>query len=59
MATSIDLTGMAGWERIEAELPSDFEALAKECQPKVIICGYSSYPWVPDFARFIGGTKGR
>ncbi|MHC1740893.1 MAG: glycine cleavage system aminomethyltransferase GcvT [Anaerolineaceae bacterium] len=28
------------------------EALAKECQPKVIICGYSSYPWVPDFARF-------
>lgn len=27
-------------------------ALAKECQPKVIICGYSSYPWVPDFARF-------
>lgn len=28
------------------------EALAKECQPKVIICGYSSYAWVPDFARF-------
>ena len=28
------------------------EALAKECQPRVIICGYSSYPWVPDFARF-------
>ncbi len=28
------------------------EALAKEHQPKVIICGYSSYPWVPDFARF-------
>ena len=27
-------------------------ALAKECQPKVIICGYSSYPWAPDFARF-------
>lgn len=28
------------------------KALAKECQPKIIICGYSSYPWVPDFARF-------
>ena len=28
------------------------EAIAKECQPKVIICGYSSYAWVPDFARF-------
>ena len=28
------------------------QALAKECQPKVIICGYSSYPWVPDFTRF-------
>jgi len=28
------------------------EVLAKDCQPKVIICGYSSYAWVPDFARF-------
>jgi glycine cleavage system T protein len=28
------------------------EAIAKECQPKIIICGYSSYAWVPDFARF-------
>jgi glycine hydroxymethyltransferase len=28
------------------------EAIAKECHPKVIICGFSSYPWVPDFARF-------
>jgi len=28
------------------------EALAKEYNPKIIICGYSSYPWVPDFARF-------
>lgn len=28
------------------------EALAKEVQPKVIICGYSSYPWIPDWARF-------
>lgn len=28
------------------------EAIARESQPKVIICGYSSYPWVPDWARF-------
>lgn len=28
------------------------ESIAKETQPKVIICGYSSYPWIPDWARF-------
>jgi glycine hydroxymethyltransferase len=28
------------------------EEIAKECTPKVIICGYSSYPWVPDWKRF-------
>lgn len=28
------------------------EAQAKEVQPKVIICGYSSYPFIPDWARF-------
>jgi len=28
------------------------EAIAKETNPKVIICGYSSYPWIPDWARF-------
>ena len=28
------------------------EEIAKECMPKVIICGYSSYPWVPDWKRF-------
>ncbi len=28
------------------------EAIAKENLPKVIICGYSSYPWIPDWARF-------
>ncbi len=28
------------------------KAIAKEVQPKVIICGYSSYPWIPDWARF-------
>ncbi len=28
------------------------EALAREHKPKMIIAGYSSYPWVPDWARF-------
>ncbi len=28
------------------------EALAKETLPKIIIAGYSSYSWVPDWARF-------
>jgi len=28
------------------------EALAREHNPKIIIAGYSSYPWVPDWARF-------
>lgn len=28
------------------------ERLAKENNPKVIICGFSSYPFAPDFARF-------
>jgi glycine hydroxymethyltransferase len=26
--------------------------IAKENNPKVIICGYSSYPWIPDWAKF-------
>lgn len=26
--------------------------LAEECKPKIIIAGYSSYPWVPDWKRF-------
>jgi hypothetical protein len=30
MATSIDVASIRGWETIEAELPEDFEALAKE-----------------------------
>ena len=33
----------------------DYEAvaaLAREKQPKIIIAGYSSYPWVPDWKRF-------
>jgi glycine hydroxymethyltransferase len=33
----------------------DYEALAnkaRECKPKIIIAGYSSYPWVPDWKKF-------
>jgi glycine hydroxymethyltransferase len=28
------------------------EALALQARPKIIIAGYSSYPWVPDWQRF-------
>lgn len=28
------------------------QALATETQPKLIICGFSSYPWVPDWQKF-------
>jgi len=28
------------------------EALAREHKPKMIIAGYSSYPWIPDWKRF-------
>ncbi|MBI4926279.1 MAG: glycine cleavage system aminomethyltransferase GcvT, partial [Anaerolineae bacterium] len=28
------------------------QALASEHKPKIIIAGYSSYPWVPDWTRF-------
>ncbi len=28
------------------------EAIAKEQKPKIIIAGYSSYPWAPDWARY-------
>jgi glycine hydroxymethyltransferase len=30
----------------------DLLILAKECKPKVIIAGYSSYPWIPDWKKF-------
>ncbi len=36
-------------EQIDYEM---VEKLAIENQPKIIIAGYSSYPWVPDFERF-------
>jgi len=33
----------------------DYQVLenkARECSPKIIIAGYSSYPWVPDWKKF-------
>jgi glycine hydroxymethyltransferase len=30
----------------------DVMALAREHKPKMIICGYSSYPWIPDWKKF-------
>ena len=36
-------------ERIDYER---VEALAKEHRPKMMIAGYSSYPWAPDWRRF-------
>jgi glycine hydroxymethyltransferase len=30
----------------------DVMALATEHKPKMIICGYSSYPWIPDWKKF-------
>jgi glycine hydroxymethyltransferase len=30
----------------------DVMALAKEHKPKMIICGFSSYPWIPDWKKF-------
>jgi len=30
----------------------DVMSLAKEHKPKMIICGYSSYPWIPDWKKF-------
>ena len=33
----------------------DYDAIlakAEEVQPKIIVAGYSSYPWVPDWAKF-------
>jgi glycine hydroxymethyltransferase len=33
----------------------DFDAIlakAKDTQPKIIVAGYSSYPWVPDWTKF-------
>ncbi len=36
-------------ERIDYD---QVEALARECRPKMIIAGYSSYSWIPDWKRF-------
>ncbi len=36
-------------ERIDYDA---LEAIAKENKPKIIIAGYSSYPWIPDWQRY-------
>ncbi|MEO1440483.1 MAG: serine hydroxymethyltransferase, partial [Chloroflexota bacterium] len=36
-------------ERIDYD---DIRRIALECQPKMIICGFTSYPIAPDFAKF-------
>lgn len=36
-------------EKIDYE---QLQTLAKEINPKIIIAGYSSYPWVPDWQKF-------
>ncbi len=36
-------------ERIDFDL---LEKLAEMCNPKIIVAGYSSYPWIPDWKRF-------
>ena len=30
----------------------DIRRIAIECQPKIIIAGYTSYPWIPDWKKF-------
>lgn len=44
---------MAGWERIEAELPSDFEALAKECKVLEVQYGPAKITTARDLLRLI------
>jgi glycine hydroxymethyltransferase len=38
-----------GTERLNYD---EIEALARQHKPKMIIAGYTSYPWMPDWARF-------
>ncbi len=49
LSTSCITTSIPTTEQIDYDA---VEALAKENKPKIIIAGYSSYPWAPDWARF-------
>lgn len=53
MATSIDVTSMRGWEAIEAELPEDFEALAKEHKVLEVQYGGAKIRTARDLLRLI------
>jgi hypothetical protein len=53
MATSIDVASMQGWETIEAELPEDFEALAKEHKVLEIQYGEAKIASARDLLRLI------
>ncbi|HNY81194.1 MAG TPA: IS4 family transposase [Sedimentisphaerales bacterium] len=53
MATSIDVTSMAGWQVIEAELPEDFEALAKEFKVLEVQYGPAKITTARDLLRLV------
>jgi hypothetical protein len=53
MATSIDVTSTQGWQVIEAELPEDFEALAKENKALEVQYGEAKITSARDLLRLI------
>ena len=53
MATSIDVTSIQGWQTIEAELPEDFEALAKENKMLEVQYGEAKITTARDLLRLI------
>src|SRR5687768_4896398 len=50
---SIDVTSNAGWQAIEAYLPADFEALAKECKVLEVQYGDAKLTSARDLLRLI------
>lgn len=52
-ATSIDVTGMAGWETIRAFLPEDYEVLAKENKALEVQYGNAKITSADDLLRLI------
>jgi hypothetical protein len=53
MATSIDMTSTQGWDAIEAELPQDFEALAKESGVLEVQYGEAKITTARDLLRLV------